>query len=56
MGRRPAHRAAARSNVQVSDARPRAWLDAGRLSGDHAIRERVTAWLESQFAEAATSW
>ena len=41
----------ARSNVQVSDARPRAWLDAGRLSGDHATRERVTAWLESQFAE-----
>lgn len=42
----------ARSNVQVSDARPRAWLDAGRLSGDHATRERVTAWLESQLVEA----
>lgn len=41
-----------RSGVQVSDARPRAWLDAGRLSADHAVRERVTVWLESQFAIA----
>jgi hypothetical protein len=39
----------ARSNVQVSDARPRAWLDTGTTSGDHATRERVTAWLEGQF-------
>ena len=39
----------ARSNVQVSDARPRAWLDTGTTSGDHATRERVTAWLERQF-------
>ncbi len=39
----------ARSNVQVSDARPRAWLDAGTTSGDHATRERVTTWLEGQF-------
>lgn len=38
-----------RSGVQVSDARPRAWLDAGRLSADHATRERVTAWLLGQF-------
>lgn len=41
-----------RSNVQVSDARPRAWLDSGITSGDHATRERVTAWLEEQFADA----
>ncbi|MEO6512852.1 MAG: sulfotransferase family protein [Nocardioides sp.] len=40
----------ARSNVQVSDARPRAWLDAGTTSGDHATRERVTAWLTEQLA------
>jgi hypothetical protein len=40
----------ARSGVQVSDARPRAWLEAGKLSADHATRERVTQWLESQFA------
>lgn len=40
-----------RSGVQVSDARPRAWLDAGKLSADHAVRERVSEWLESQFAD-----
>jgi hypothetical protein len=42
----------ARSNVQVSDARPRAWLDTGTTSGDHATRARVAAWLEEQFAVA----
>lgn len=42
----------ARSNVQVSDARPRAWLDTGTTSGDHATRERVATWLEEQFAIA----
>ncbi|UUZ61215.1 sulfotransferase family protein [Nocardioides sp. B-3] len=26
-------------------------LDAGKLSADHAVRERVSEWLESQFAE-----
>ena len=41
-----------RSNVQVSDARPRAWLDTGITSGDHATRERVTGWLEEQFSVA----
>ena len=45
------HELLARSSVQVSDARPRAWLEAGKLSADHAIRERVTEWLESQFAD-----
>jgi hypothetical protein len=40
-----------RCGVQVSDARPRAWLDAGKLSADHAVRERASEWLESQFAE-----
>jgi hypothetical protein len=38
------------SNVQVSDARPRAWLDTGTTSGDHATRARVAAWLEEQLA------
>ena len=42
----------ARSNVQVSDARPRAWLDTGTTSGDHATRERVAAWLEEQLTVA----
>ena len=45
------HELLARSGVQVSDARPRAWLDAGKLSADHAVRERVSEWLESQFAD-----
>ena len=40
----------ARSNVQVSDARPRAWLDTGTTSGDHATRARVADWLEEQLA------
>ena len=46
------HELLQRSNVQVSDARPRAWLDTGTTSGDHATRERVAAWLEDQFAVA----
>ncbi|WP_110180996.1 sulfotransferase family protein [Nocardioides solisilvae] len=37
-----------RSGVQVSDARPRAWLDAGTVGADHAVRERVAAWLGEQ--------
>jgi hypothetical protein len=41
-----------RSNVQVSDARPRAWLDTGTTSGDHATRARVAAWLEEQLGVA----
>ena len=40
-----------RSGVQVSDARPRAWLEAGKLSADHAVRERASEWLESQFVD-----
>lgn len=44
------HELLMRTGVQVSDGRPRAWLEAGKLSGDHATRERVTAWLEEQFA------
>lgn len=39
-----------RSGVQVSDARPRAWLDSGTTSGDHATRERVATWLEGELA------
>jgi len=45
------HELLGRCGVQVSDARPRAWLDAGKLSADHAVRERVSEWLESQFAD-----
>ena len=46
------HELLQRSNVQVSDARPRAWLDTGTTSGDHATRERVAAWLDEQFSVA----
>ena len=45
------HELLARSGVQVSDARPRAWLEAGKVSADHAVRERVSEWLESQFTD-----
>ncbi|WP_185995422.1 sulfotransferase family protein [Nocardioides campestrisoli] len=41
-----------RSGVQVSDARPRAWLDAGKVSADHAVRERVSDWLADQLGQA----
>src|SRR5688500_12431173 len=41
-----------RSNVAVSDARPRAWLEAGKVSTDHALRERVAQWLGDQLGVA----
>ena len=40
-----------RCNVQVSDARPSAWFDAGKLSTFDPLRGRLHEWLESQFAE-----
>ncbi len=40
-----------RCNVQVSDARPAAWFEAGRLSTVEPLRTRLHTWLESQFAE-----
>lgn len=40
-----------RSNVQVSDARPRAWFEAARPTSREGVRQRATAWLEEQFAE-----
>lgn len=41
-----------RCQVQVSDARPSAWFDAGKLATDEQLRTRVTEWLEGQFADA----
>lgn len=38
-----------RAGVQVSDARPTAWFEAGRLNDDEALRERLADWLGSQF-------
>jgi hypothetical protein len=40
-----------RCNVQVSDSRPSAWFEAGRLSTFEPLRMRLHDWLESQFAE-----
>lgn len=40
-----------RSNVQVSDARPRAWFEAGRPTTREGVRQRATGWLEQQLAE-----
>ena len=41
-----------RCNVQVSDARPSAWFEAGKLSTFEPLRRRLHEWLEPQFAEA----
>lgn len=40
-----------RCNVQVSDARPSAWFQAGKLSAFDPLRGRLTEWLEAQFDE-----
>ncbi len=42
-----------RCNVQVSDSRPGAWYDAGKLAHLEPLRARLHTWLESQFAEGA---
>ncbi|MCW2764538.1 MAG: hypothetical protein JWO11_497 [Nocardioides sp.] len=43
-----------RCNVQVSDARPSAWFEAGKLSTFEPLRTRLHTWLESQFVEGGT--
>ncbi len=40
-----------RANVAVSDARPQAWFDTGKLSTNERLRETVKAWAEAQFSE-----
>lgn len=40
-----------RSNVQVSDARPKAWFEAGKLATNEKVREDLFTWLEGQFQE-----
>ena len=40
----------AESLVQVSDARPSAWFDTGRISSREPARIRVSEWLEPHFA------
>jgi hypothetical protein len=39
-----------RCNVQVSDARPSAWFEAGKLAALEPLRDRLHEWLEQQFA------
>jgi hypothetical protein len=39
------------AGVQVSDARPEAWFDAGRIATREPERIRTAEWLEGQFAE-----
>ncbi|MBS44358.1 MAG: sulfotransferase family protein [Nocardioides sp.] len=41
-----------RCNVQVSDSRPTAWYDAGKLAHLERLRTRLSTWLEEQFVEA----
>jgi len=41
-----------RCNVQVSDARPSAWYETGKLGTFGPLRIRLHEWLEPQFAEA----
>jgi len=40
-----------RCNVAVSDARPAAWFEAGKLANIERLRTRLHTWLEEQFAE-----
>jgi hypothetical protein len=44
-----------RCNVAVSDARPAAWFEAGKLANIERLRTRLHTWLEEQFVEAASS-
>ena len=41
-----------RCNVAVSDARPAAWFEAGKLANIERLRTRLHTWLVEQFAEA----
>jgi hypothetical protein len=44
-----------RCNVAVSDARPAAWFEAGKLANIERLRTRLHTWLEEQFADADAS-
>jgi len=46
------HELLGRCNVQVSDARPSAWYETGKLGTFGPLRMRLHEWLETQFAEA----
>ncbi|MEG3614541.1 hypothetical protein [Isoptericola haloaureus] len=40
------------ANVQVSDARPQAWFEAGRLATNDNLRHEISTWLDRQFGDA----
>ncbi len=40
-----------RCQVQVSDARPSAWFEAGKLATVDELRDRLHGWVEQQFVE-----
>ena len=40
-----------RANVAVSDARPSAWFEAGKLNNVEPVRRRLQEWMEQQFVE-----
>ncbi|HWM74931.1 MAG TPA: sulfotransferase family protein, partial [Nocardioides sp.] len=46
------HELLKRCNVQVSDARPAAWYETGKLGTFGPLRMRLHEWLEPQFGEA----
>ena len=41
-----------RANVQVSDARPQAWFETGKLAVNEQLREELFGWLGGQFGES----
>ncbi|MBF4161094.1 sulfotransferase family protein [Nocardioides sp. CBS4Y-1] len=40
-----------RCNVAVSDARPQAWFESGKLTNHERVRRRLHEWLEAEFTE-----
>lgn len=42
------HRLLQQAGVQVSDARPKAWFEAGKLATREDVRQRVSTWLTAQ--------
>jgi hypothetical protein len=41
-----------RGRIQTADARPTAWSDAARVALDEQVRQRLSAWLEAEFAQS----
>ena len=56
LGGRPPRPAAQGGLVQVSDARPEAWFETGRVATREPERIATAEWLESHFGRSAPSW